>query len=663
MTAYGTQENHARLPNFAGSLSQIFDGSGLAVYVCDADGYIRYFNDAAAQLWGRQPEIGKDQWCGAWKMYDQRGAPVAKTDSPMARCIQSAGPIDKEMVTIERPDNSFSQLLVHPNIFLDAAGKLAGAQGILVDVSQPKETAQHSSVFSAIVESSDDAIISKNLQGTITSWNKAAQNIFGYTAEEIIGRNINTLIPSSLQGEEKKIIAEIRRGKKVDHFQTTRITKYGKHVKISLTASPIKDINGQITGVSKIARDITDHLAKEEALRENAERLHLLNTVGKSIAEKLELQSILQTVVDATTLTTGATTGQFFFTKVNAKGEPVQTVACCGIDTSGKNNTAVPPYDLGKYFYELCPVLIEDSSAEVYLRGESKQPLLPTGLSNTKSYMAMPVLSNEGIITGALVFAHESAGAFDKDDLEMVSSIASYASVALDNSRLFEQVSALNNKKDEFIALASHELKTPITTIKGYLQILQKKETDPAKEQFLAKCLIQVNHLNKLVGDLFDVSRIEASKLQLSFQEVGLPALVSSVIEPYKYSHPSHTILFKSEQEALIVQADKPRLERVLSNIINNAIKYSPDANKVQITVEADAQYARVRVKDFGIGLSKEQQQKIFTRFYRLEGAAPVSGLGLGLYLSKEIMEKHNGKVTVQSEPGKGSEFAIWLPL
>lgn len=643
----------------------LFETSPLGICMCDQDGYIKYYNESAANLWGRKPDVGKERWSGAWKMFAVDGSPISLDDSPMAQCIRLAKSFSSEEITIQRPDHSFCRLKQHPQLIKNEQGNITGAYNTLVDISHQNNIAQYQSVLSAIVESSDDAIISKNLQGVITSWNQAAQKIFGYTAEEIIGQSINKLIPAELHGEEKNIIENIRNGRKVDHFQTIRLTKSGKLIHVSLTASPVKDANGVIIGASKIARDISMQLQREAALAQSAERLSMINSIGRSISEKLDVHSILQNVTDATTNITGSLVGAFFYNMPTEQGDSQMLHAFSGIAADKFEGLKMPAKskDFSKLFNATDIVLFDDittneSSAKNVLFKE-----MPAGYEPVKSYLAVPITSGSGVVIGGLFFAHSRKGIFQTDHAELIAGVASQAAVALDNSRLFEQVSNLNSKKDEFIALASHELKTPITTIKGYLQILQKKEDDTVKLLFLNKCLTQVNQLNKLVADLFDISRIEAGKLHLTYEKFDLKEMLNSIVEPFYYSSPSHKIVLNYNTETVLLNADKLKIEQVITNLLTNAIKYSPGADKVEITVETSGQILKLAVKDRGLGLSKEQQKKIFTRFYRVEGDAHVTGLGLGLYLSKEIMDRHKGGITVTSELGKGSEFVVWMPL
>lgn len=484
--------------------TSLFDNVPIAVYTCNSQGYIASFNIAAANLWGRKPKIGEDMWCGSWKIYDPDGCPVALDSCPMARTLQNGIAIEGEEIIVERPDGSRRNVLPYPVPLFNAAGELTGAINTLIDITELKKGEEKQAMLAAIIESSDDAIISKTLDGIITSWNRAAEFMLGYSEREAVGRHISLLIPKNRLAEETLIIDQIRKGEKIDHYETIRLTKAGEEIPISLTVSPIKNKSGRITGASKIARDIKRQKTTEETLRQHAENL----------------------------------------------------------------------------------------------------------------------------------------------------------------AKLYDEIKNLNARKDEFIGIASHELKTPLTSMKGYLQLLERNLVDETDLGFVKKALRQLNNLSDLVSDLLDVSKIQSGKLDLSMGTFDFYALVKETIEVMQQSIASHRFFLHGECAPFFVYADQHRMEQVLNNLINNAVKYSPASDRVDIEIIRSGNELKVMVKDGGIGIAAESQESIFSRFYRAEGLDPhMSGLGLGLYISKEIIDRHHGKIWVVSEPGKGSAFYFTIPV
>ena len=245
---------------------QLLDVLPAAIYVTDAEGRIIYFNDAAAELWGCRPKLHSDQWCGSWRLFRPDGEPMPHDQCPMAKALKQKRRIWGEQAIAERPDGSRVPFMAFPTPLHDASGDMIGAVNMLIDVSEHGRAERVGRRLASIVKSSEDAIISKDLNGIIVTWNKAAERLFGYFAEEVIGKPITILIPPDRQDEEIGILQRIRRGERVDHFETVRRRKDGSLLTISLTVSPVTDETGRIVGASKIARDITEQKRREEQI-------------------------------------------------------------------------------------------------------------------------------------------------------------------------------------------------------------------------------------------------------------------------------------------------------------------------------------------------------------------------------------------------------------
>ncbi|WP_118976413.1 PAS domain-containing sensor histidine kinase [Taibaiella koreensis] len=643
---------------------KLVNGLPVPIFTCDKNNILTFYNIAAAELWGYQPRIGEDTWHGRWQLFHPDGKIMQPKDSPVMKALMEAEPQPAELI-VKDEDGEVRHLQVYPALIPGAENRMTAACFTLIDISRQKSWEEKQAVLSAIVESSDDAIISKNLDGIITSWNQGAQKIFGYKEDEVLGKHITILIPPSLQAEEERIISNIRAGNKIDHFQTIRLHKDGHEIPISITVSPVKDPSGKITGASKIARDISERIHATRVIEQVAHRLELLYDISKTISEDLDVQAILQKATDATTHLTGAAFGAFFYNTIDEQGEAFMLYTLSGADRSAfeqfgmPRNTAV----FHPTFSGLGVVRSDDITKDPRYGKSAPHYGQPQGHLPVVSYLAVPVISVSGEVIGGLFFGHPEPGMFSEEHEDIVSSIAAQAATALDNSRLFEEVKSVSAKKDEFIALASHELKTPLTSIKGYLQILNKTAQDGVGRLFFDKLINQVEKLNSLVTDLFDVSKIEAGKLQFSLEVFNLRQLLQENLETFQYTIQSHRIICEDPGDAIWINADKQRIEQVIVNLVTNAIKYSPQADKIYVNLYAQDGKACLAIKDEGIGLSKEQRQKIFTRFYRAEGTNDIPGLGLGLYLSKEIVDRHEGALTVSSTPGHGSVFLVKLPL
>lgn len=235
-----------------------------AIYLTDSDGKITFYNPAAAKLWGHHPELGKSEWCGSWRLFWPDGRPMPHGECPMAVTLRTRESVASAEAIAERPDGTRVPFLAYPSLLCDESGELVGAVNMLIDISDRKATERDQQLLSAIVDSSEDAIISKDLNGIVVSWNGAAERLFGYSAEEMIGQPIIRLIPTNLLDEETEILRRIRRGERIEHYDTIRRRKDGSLVDVSLTVSPVKGSWGEVAGASKIARDIGERRRAQE---------------------------------------------------------------------------------------------------------------------------------------------------------------------------------------------------------------------------------------------------------------------------------------------------------------------------------------------------------------------------------------------------------------
>jgi PAS domain S-box-containing protein len=247
----------------------LLDALPVASLICDRDGLITYCNPEVSAVLGYAPVLRDPEyrWCGAIRlrtMVDHK--PIEPDDCWIALAVRTGTPQRGEVMAV-LPDGRIVTLSTQANPIRDAAGEITGAVGVVVDITEQREAALVQARLGAIVASSDDAIISKTLEGVIVTWNEGAQRVFGYTAEEAIGQPVTMIIPPERRSEERDILAKLVRGERVDHYETVRVTKHGQLLNISLTSSPIRDPSGRIVGASKIARDITLRIQHEQRLQ------------------------------------------------------------------------------------------------------------------------------------------------------------------------------------------------------------------------------------------------------------------------------------------------------------------------------------------------------------------------------------------------------------
>lgn len=281
-----------------------------------------------------------------------------------------------------------------------------------------------------------------------------------------------------------------------------------------------------------------------------------------------------------------------------------------------------------------------------------------------KSYMGVP-LKARGKIIGAITFSSTKDGVYyTKANLSFAEELAYRLALALDNAKLFANERTAVRVRDDFISIASHELKTPITSIKGYIQILLGQGLGEKSNYFVSRLDEQVNRLIELVNDLLDVSKIQSGKLELNKEKISLNNLIKETLSDVESLLGDHKIEFKEEKDVK-VYVDKFRLSQVLINLLTNAIKYSPKTQKIFVKTSFFKGNVQIKIQDFGIGISQINLKKIFEPFYQADTKVRQSfgGLGLGLHISHEIIKRHGGDILVESEKGVGSTFTVVLPI
>ncbi|MBV9282837.1 MAG: HAMP domain-containing protein [Chloroflexi bacterium] len=275
--------------------------------------------------------------------------------------------------------------------------------------------------------------------------------------------------------------------------------------------------------------------------------------------------------------------------------------------------------------------------------------------------MAVPVLVGEA----TFVTARKGDLPFAQEERQIITNFAYQLAIAADNARLLESQQEALQVKDQFLSIVSHELRTPLTTIKGYAQMLTKRlEGDKVSERYADNINAQIDRLSRLVDDLLDVTRFSRGQFELMPQCMDVRPVLQEVASRFQVVAPRHKIELALDRGVFEGTWDHDRLEQVLNNLVSNAIKYSPEGGTVTIGTRHEGDTLVVRVRDEGIGIAEEDQAQLFQRFYRAgrEGQE-VKGLGLGLYVTRRIIEAHGGTISVRSKPGQGSEFSFTLPL
>ncbi len=523
-----------------------------------------------------------------------------------------------------------------------------------------------------IVDSSDDAIVSKDLNGIITSWNRAAEQMFGYAEAEAIGRSIRMIIPSDRQHEEDAVLARIRAGEGVTHFETVRQRKDGTLIPISLTVSPILDEAGRVIGASKIARDVTERARLLAEAHEHATNTEKLSEIGAVVTSTLDREAIVQKVTDTATELTRAEFGAFFYNVTDLEsGNSYMLYTLSGAPREAFANFPHPRATavFAPTFYGEGPVRLDDVTKDPRYGKSAPFHGMPPGHLPIRSYLAVPVKGVSGEVLGGLFFGHPEVGRFTLQHERLALGVASWASVALENARLYAAAQAANRMKDEFLAVLSHELRTPLNAIVGYSRLLRGNILSGEKATRGLETLERnAAWLTQIVEDVLDVSRIVSGKVRLDVQTVELPLIVDNAVATLQPAANAKHVRLQTMIDPNVgpVSGDPGRLQQVVWNLVSNAVKFTPKEGRVQVRHERVNSHVEIVVSDTGIGIRPDFLPYVFERFRQAE-AGPTrqaGGLGLGLAIVRHIVEMHGGTVEATSAgEGRGSTFRVQLPL
>lgn len=517
----------------------------------------------------------------------------------------------------------------------------------------------------SILNSSQDAIVSRTLDGIVTSWNPGATRLYGYKEKEIIGKPISLIIPKDQPDELSAIMERLKAGERMDNYETIRVRKNGKLIHASIAISPIKNERGKIIGITSISRDITERRYVIEALRFLADADAILASsldFDLTIAQLAYL--VTPVIADYCIVDILENDGSIRRVEISHVNPEKEKLLDKLIGLTEKLLSQDPLFDVlktgkSKFFQRV------DKEWYQTVSMNKKQYEVITKLK-PKSYMILPLSARNKIIGAMTLAMADSERIFSHADFVLAEQLASHAAVELDNARLYHEAQEAIKTRNNFLSIASHELKTPITSLKVFTQILQLRLSKTNKEyhKYLDKMNDQINKLTNLINDLLDISRIHSGKLAFHEEVFAIDDLLKEIIEQSQWSTETHKIILKGTVKKKI-SGDRDRIGQVLINLISNAVKYSPHANKVIVHASSKTNKVIVAVQDFGIGIPEEHIDKIFDRFFRVSGIDEkvFPGLGIGLFISKEIVNRHGGEIKVKSVPDKGTTFSFTLPF
>lgn len=524
-------------------------------------------------------------------------------------------------------------------------------------------------LLAAIVSSAEDAIVSKDLNSIITSWNEGAEQTFGYSASEVVGQSMRVIIPDDRQSEEDRILSRIRHGERVHHFETIRRRKDGRLIPVSLGVSPIRLASGEIIGASHVARDISEQ-------KRAAERAAFLAEVGSVLAGSLDYETTLKTIANLAV----PYVADWSAVDIARGGGVIERLAVAHVDPSkialaqmirDRYEDSQSPHSVRFVIQHGAPTLISEISDAMIVAaagGDEERIRLVRSLGLV-SYMCVP-LTIHGRTTGALTFAtSESRRVYHESDLAFAKDIAHRAALAVENARAYDEARRADRLKDEFLATLSHELRTPLNAILGYSRMMRSGLV-ASERQPKAIATIERNAfaLTQIVEDVLDVSRIVSGKVRLDVQAVDLPQVVEHAVESVMPAANAKRlrVMTTLDPRAMPVSGDPGRLQQVVWNLLSNAVKFTPRGGQVQVRVERVNSHVEIAVSDNGVGIPPEFLPYLFERFRQADAGTTRErgGLGLGLAIARHLVEMHGGTIQAASGgPGSGATFTVRLPL
>ncbi len=530
-----------------------------------------------------------------------------------------------------------------------ADGRLMGAVMVFRDITERRQIerergarARVSRELAAIVESSEDAILSIDLDGTITAWNHAAEQMYGYAAGETIGQSIRLIVSEDRWDEEEEVLQRIRRGERVEHVETVRRRKDGTRLAVSITVSPVLDDTGAVVGVSKIARDITarKRIEAEKAALLEAER-----------AARRETEIAVQQLQAAL--------------RAGRMGTWQYTVG------TGQVRWSEALEEMHGFTPGRFPGTFEAFRNEIYPEDRDRVvAAIRTAFEQRRDHhVEYRIVRSDGTVRSV-----ESVGQVVCDEegrpekmIGVCVDITERARVLAREQAAREEMERASRLKDEFLAVLSHELRTPLNAILGYAHLLNSGVLPPERASHALDAIQRNAHAQaRLVESLLDLSRVLAGKLELNLEELNLATIVNTAVDALGPGAEEKGMAIDAVVPPVPIVADGGRLQQVFWNLLSNAIKFSDRGGRVAIRCTEEDAHVRVQITDDGQGIGTDFLPYVFDRFSQADGPTRRSrtGLGLGLAIVREMVQAHGGTVVAESPgEGRGSTFTVTLPL
>lgn len=461
------------------------------------------------------------------------------------------------------------------------------------------------------------------------------------------------------------------------HDKTMIVAHGRQQVAVSMSATPVQE-EGRISAVIVTFRDITERRRLEEETQRQAERAQILADAGAFFASNIDPVWVTQAIAERTAEVLGDWAAVILTTETKElKVASIyhRDMASLGLAWSYIYRQPLTVGDgiIGQVVQTGYPSLTTNIGDASRLQQDTTSYHAPS--MRLASLLILPLRTRRETLGALVIAANSRDRAMTDDKLPLAEVLAERAALAVENAKLYtEQVEArrkvedLSRLKDEFLSIASHELRTPVTSIKGYTQLAKTliRENDlSTSEEYLDIALDQIDRMSRLILELLDVSRIETGRLEIRREPIRWSTFVRNVVHRQHTAVSDRRFHLNVPEDSKVVEGDRDRLEQVLGNLLENAVKYSPDGSEILVNVEHRGDAVLTSVCDRGIGIPADELMQVFERFHRGRQVSSTNygGLGLGLYITKQIVERHGGQIWVESAEGVGTTFHFSLPV
>ena len=679
---------------------------GDAVMVTDNQGRVTFMNPVAAALtgWSELEALGKDN-TEVFQIVNEYTRQAV--ESPVAKVIREGTVVGLANHTlliardgVERPIDDSGAPIRHPQ------GHLLGVVLVFRDITERQRAEELQVRLAAIVSSSEDAIIGKTLAGIITNWNQGAEHMYGYQAEDVIGRSLSLLIPPDRPDELPGVLAQLARGEAISRYETERVRRDGQVIPVSLTISPIRDPAGTIVGASTIARDISAQKQARAEVERRRQEAELLAEIAQSLSASLDLDTVLQRVVRGAQELCGSE--RVFL----ALREP-------GSDTLvGRYEVGAPEITYmgrrlgegkglgGEVLRTGRPLRTADYAADTRF---SQEYVVGAREGGHLAVLAVPLLMDTRV-EGVLYASNHATHPFTERDEEVMRRLAAHAALAIQNAQIYRQAQeelAERQRAEAALAQAaaeleqrveartadlhramaerqrlereaqraqhfallgrlaagvSHEIRNPLAAIFLQVDVLEEELQTPSPDsaaavtEVLAEIKINLARLDDLVQDYLTLARV--TNLQREVQDLGDAVQAWGTEMQHEMEPRGVSIEMQGLTELGLVAFHPSTLRRAFLNLVQNAADAMPQGGTVTLVGQRTEAQVQVRVRDMGSGIPAELLEQIFEPLYTTK----PGGTGLGLYIVQEIIEAHHGQIAVESAEGQGTTFTITLP-